>query len=98
MEQYRLYEALEIGSIPVVALEEGNAREYLPPEFFESPMMFVEDWKDAPRMMMELWNDPQALLKRQEELLQWYDRYMLGRVKAVEAVLDDHYQRAKSEE
>jgi hypothetical protein len=93
VEQYRLYEALETGSIPVIAHEGTYARSHLPPEFFDSPMLFVDDWKDAPKAMMTLWNNPQALLKRQEALLQWYDGYMRGRIQTLERVVDHHYQR-----
>ena len=93
VEQYRIYEALEVGSIPVIAMEGSYTRERLPKEFLTSPMMFVEDWKDAPQAMMALWRRPSDLLRRQEELIQWYDSYMSTRIEALERVIEDHFHR-----
>eukprot|EP00049_Salpingoeca_infusionum_P025808 m.21771 g.21771 ORF g.21771 m.21771 type:complete len:555 (+) comp8334_c0_seq1:179-1843(+) len=88
VEQYRIYEALESASIPVICHEGKYARDRLPPEIIESPILFVDDWKDAPKAIMELWNNPARLLKRQIELAEWYDKYMRGRVKDLEASLE----------
>lgn len=97
VEQYRIYEALESGSIPVIAHEGSYARERLPPEFFDSPILFVDDWKDAPKAMMDLWNAPGALLARQEALIVWYDTYMTQRIEDLERVIESHYADAQTD-
>lgn len=100
VEQYRIYEAIEVGSIPVICQDNGHAKERLPPEFHvrpapwpavdralpsrgdephrvscqESPILFVDDWKDAPAAMMAAAANPDALLRRQQELLTWWVR------------------------
>jgi len=94
VEQYRIYEALESGSIPVIAHEGQYARQRLPPAFFDSPILFVSDWKDAPKAMMNLWNNPAELLSRQESLIRWYDDYVTQRIVEMEAVIEVHYQKS----
>ncbi|EGD81293.1 hypothetical protein PTSG_11330 [Salpingoeca rosetta] len=87
IEQFRIYEAIEVGSIPVICMEGKYARERLPPEMFESPILLVDDWSEAPQAMMEVYSDPAALLARQMALAAWYDAYMRARIHDIEAVL-----------
>ena len=88
MEQYRIYEALECGSIPVIAREDGYSKERLPPEFHVSPaFLFVDDWTDAPAAMNAIVMEPHKLLERQAALAQWYFNYMRGRIMDIEDAL-----------
>ena len=52
------------------------AREHLPAEYFDSGMLFVQSWEDAPQAMMDLYADTAALNARQLQLMTWYKRYM----------------------
>jgi hypothetical protein len=88
VETFRLHEAIAAGSIPVIHLEGGEAREHLPREFFESPILFVEAWSDLPKLMVQLLADSSALQKRQSDLLTWYDAFMKRTVAGLESILE----------
>ena len=47
-EQFRIYEAIEAGAIPVLELNNGYLRKAMPPSYFESGILFVERFV-APR-------------------------------------------------
>eukprot|EP00730_Choanoeca_flexa_P005581 TRINITY_DN11979_c1_g8_i1.p1 TRINITY_DN11979_c1_g8~~TRINITY_DN11979_c1_g8_i1.p1 ORF type:complete len:529 (+),score=60.66 TRINITY_DN11979_c1_g8_i1:116-1702(+) len=93
VEQYRIYEAVESGSIPVLALEGGYTLSHLPPSYTDSGMVFVDDWKDAPHAMVTLLSNPSALLDRQRRLLAWYADYMHGRIAALETAIQSNIRR-----
>eukprot|EP00051_Salpingoeca_urceolata_P000682 m.35301 g.35301 ORF g.35301 m.35301 type:complete len:544 (-) comp10911_c0_seq2:62-1693(-) len=82
VEQFRIYEAIEAGSIPVVERDGQYAVEHLPPAYFSSPIVFVETWDDLPALLPTL--DPK---QRQIDLMQWYERYMADKVGELEALL-----------
>ena len=84
VEQFRIYEAIESGSIPVMELKDGYLAQHLPPEYINSPMLLVENWSDVLAEMLKLWNDPPALLKRQQALIAWYDGYMQDKLAELE--------------
>eukprot|EP00043_Microstomoeca_roanoka_P011304 m.106658 g.106658 ORF g.106658 m.106658 type:complete len:464 (+) comp15159_c1_seq1:209-1600(+) len=88
VEQFRIYEAIESGSIPVICYEQNYVREYLPPEMIHSPIVFVHTWEEAAEKMMSLYQNPAALLSRQIALVTWYDDYMRARVSDVESILE----------
>eukprot|EP00050_Salpingoeca_kvevrii_P009771 m.4693 g.4693 ORF g.4693 m.4693 type:complete len:561 (-) comp2445_c0_seq1:43-1725(-) len=87
IEQYRIYEAIESGSIPVMEREGTYAEERLPPEYFSSPMLFVDDWAQVPQVLSDLARDPLALLQRQVDMLAWYDHFMSAKVDELEDIL-----------
>ena len=69
-------QAIECGSIPVLARHGSLASKTLPPEFFDSPMVFVEDWTDdALVSLATLKRDTRAINQRQAALTLWYRRY-----------------------
>lgn len=70
-DQFRLYEAMESNTIPVLENKGGYLADKLPPEYLESPMLFVDEWADAPRAMAALAADPSALDERQRRLKAW---------------------------
>ena len=41
-EQFRIYEAIEAGAIPVLELNNGTLRRSMPPSYFDSGMLFVQ--------------------------------------------------------
>lgn len=88
MEQFRLYEAIEAGAIPVFENPDSYLNDKMPPEYLASPMVFVTAWDKASEVMLQLQNDPVALQARQTALIQWYDRYMRGFFNDLEAALE----------
>ena len=88
LDTFRIYEALESGAIPVIELNDGFAQKYLPPHYFDSPMLFVENWEDAPAAMMALVKDSTALLARQNATRTWYDDMMRTVVLGLEELLE----------
>ena len=79
METFRMWEALESGSIPVIQ------KPYLDPKCGRSlagfmitvqgmapPFVIVEDWKELPALMAEVLKNVSAYQERQDRLIQWY--------------------------
>jgi hypothetical protein len=94
IEQFRLYEAIESGSIPILAMEgdcpsgcPNYAAERLPPEYFASPMVIVQDWDEVVNKLHELQSNQTALLERQAALQRWYVDYMHTKIVEIEDVL-----------
>lgn len=88
IEQFRLYEALEAGAIPVVSIIPGYTRDHLPPEYFDSPMLFVNTWAEAVPEMIKLSADKAALAKRGKDMMEWYDNFMRDTVRGMEDLLE----------
>lgn len=87
VEQFRLYEAIEAGAIPVLE-DTAVARSTLPPEYFSSGMLFVTDWADAPEAMLASLADPAAVTARQTALVAWYERFMRDKLREIEVALE----------
>jgi hypothetical protein len=88
VEQFRLYEAMEAGAIPVMELRGEYLRTKLPPDYFESGIMFVDNWEMAPEAMVTLGADLAALDERQKKLRGWYATYMASKLREIEVVLE----------
>ena len=84
VEQFRIYEAIESGSIPVMDLKDGYLAQHLPTEYISSPMLLLESWDELVPKMLALWKDPAALRARQLKLLEWYRDYMHSKVAEIE--------------
>ena len=94
IEQFRFYEAIESGSIPIIAKEgycpggcPTYAEERLPPEYMTSPIIVVQNWEDVVDKMHELESNQTALLERQAALQRWYADYMHNKIFEMEEVL-----------
>lgn len=57
----------------------------LPPEYYESPMIFATE--DGPELVMELAKDMAALQERQQQILSWYRSYMASKTAELEQAL-----------
>jgi hypothetical protein len=88
VEQFRIYEAIEAGAIPVMDLQDGYLAQHLPPAYLESPMLLLNGWDTVVDEMVKLWKDPVALHKRQQRLLSWYEQYMRSKMIELEVVLE----------
>eukprot|EP00911_Craspedida_sp_UC1_P002860 UC1_evm1s2094 len=95
VEQFRIYEAIEAGAIPVLELNGDYLKDHLPPEYFESPILFLDKWEDLMPTLRDLMRDEKRLRQRQLDLLDWYDRYMRWQVRRMEEVLEAKTNRAR---
>ena len=68
-ETYRVYEALECESIPIVE----NAFKYYDRLYPENPFIKVDKWLDA-KLIIQKWNDEQ-ILKKRKECKSWWLNY-----------------------
>lgn len=135
IDQFRIYEALEAGAIPVMENKDGWVsaglirrgstsiavllRNFallvtcgccpvhlgvflphssylagkLPPEYLASPMLFVPTWDEAPTAMMQIVADPDALARRQRDMVAWYDAFMRDIVDSLERAADERAAR-----
>jgi hypothetical protein len=108
-ETFRLFEAAEAGSIPIVDYTgHGNAgdddggggrsgSECADPwrPFLDSgaPFIWVEDWTGLEALLERLRSDPEALARRQQDLSNWLKAFMRGAVGTVERAIASHKQR-----
>jgi hypothetical protein len=101
IEQFRMYEAIESGSIPIIAMEgdcpggcPNYAAERLPPEYLTSPMVVVQNWDDVVAKLHDLESNHTALLERQAALQRWYVDYMHNKIVEIEDVLIEKMHKA----
>jgi hypothetical protein len=80
-ECFRLYEAIEAGSIPIIVIDEAyhnhSCKDSLR-HLLESsaPIVVLPSWDELEGRLKELLSDTPALDRRQEALRQWYSRFM----------------------
>jgi hypothetical protein len=92
VEQFRIYEAIEAGAIPVMEMTEQIQQKF-PPEYFESGMLFVKSWEDAPKEMASLAEDKLAIAALQAKLLNWYKGFMSRKLVEIEESLEAQQPR-----
>ena len=91
IEQFRFYEAIESGSIPIMAMEghcpggcPNYAAERLPAEYLQYPVVVIQDWDTLIATMIELESNQTALLQRQLDLRKWYQTFMHNKITEME--------------
>lgn len=83
IECYRIYEACEAGSIPII--EDFNPIEptgacidpLAPFKKAKAPFIYITSWKDLPQLLEEISRDPQWIQRKQIELLEWNRKFKL---------------------
>lgn len=89
-ECFRLYEAVEAGSIPVISLDthykEHKCKDSLS-HWLDSPIIIVDSWNEVIATLQKLLEDPDALDMRQADLRAWYRQYMSMAVQNFETFL-----------
>jgi hypothetical protein len=73
LECYRLYEALECGSIPIV--EKRWTLDYFRELLGEHPVPTVRSWREASDLIRRLLRSPAQIDALQKRCLDWWDRY-----------------------
>jgi hypothetical protein len=100
-ECFRIYEAIEAGSIPIVIVGDGEydthpCRESMRPLLLmddhdndneDTPLVVLKDWNQLNDTLTRLLQDPMALNRRQAQLRRWYHDFMRRRVLQLEALL-----------
>jgi hypothetical protein len=74
--------------------DEGYLKDKLPASYLSSPMLIVKDWRDAVGTMKALAADKKQLDARQAALVAWYDAYMRGKMKQIEAIVRQKEDRS----
>ena len=97
-ECYRLWEALEAGSIPVVPLDQNYHQHpchesLLPLRQSAAPVIFVRGWSELPGLLKEFNDNPARADQMQKETLEWYERFMRDTAARFEATLDARMAR-----
>ena len=88
MDQFRIYEAIESGSIPVIALEGGLANKTLAPDTMTSPIVFIGAWDaNGFTQLAAMERDVAGLSVRRKELQKWYQRLLDSTLETLERTL-----------
>ena len=93
VECYRMYEACEAGSIPIVedwepaAGEKGCRGSLTPFKNSNAPFLYIKDWATLPGLIEEQMKDPGAIIQRQIKLLEWYSTFKMNYITDFENTL-----------
>lgn len=94
-ESFRIYEAIESGSIPVIAKDakynRRRCRDALAP-MKDAPFVYLSDWGQLEDRLRNLMNDLPALEERQKGLQTWYSNFMTSKVAQLERLLEPDHQ------
>ncbi len=89
-ECFRMYEAVEAGSIPVISIDkdyrEHRCKDSLS-HWMDSPIIIVESWDEVIPTLQRMLEHPEELDKRQADLRAWYEKYMRSAVENFESFL-----------
>ena len=89
-ECFRLYEAVEAGSIPVISLDKEYKQHACKDSLFhwmDSPIVIVKSWDELIPSLQTMLENPEELDKRQEDLRAWYNQHMCSVVQNFETFL-----------
>lgn len=103
-DTYRMYEAIESGSIPVLDVgptyrsDQSTHRSMCqgPLDSFiktKAPFIFLEGWQELPRRLNEELSNPEALRKRQADMLVWRKKYFSDIAKNIECRIFQHQKK-----
>lgn len=93
-ECYRMFEAVEAGSIPIFAKSYLNTARRCRgslDHWLSAPVVMLDSWDDLYDTVDRLMGDPQALDEMQVKLRLWYDDYMFGVVGRFEDYMINSY-------
>jgi len=96
-ECFRLYEAVEAGSIPVILKMDLNAgalrcRDALQ-HWHDAPIVILNSWSELFDTVTKLMEDPEALDEMQIKLRIWYDDHMNGIIREFEDFMIESYAK-----
>ena len=82
-ESYRIYEALQCGTIPIVE----SVYNYFDNIYPKNPFIKINKWKEA-KEIIDNWNDDQILNKR-KECINWWNQYLSDHKNFVQAKIKE---------
>jgi len=88
IECFRVYEALECGSIPIV--EKRITLDYYRDLLGPHPMPTVRSWREARVLMTNLLKHPASMDQLQRECIEWWNTYKVNYVAALGEFLHSH--------
>jgi len=89
-ECYRMYEACETGSIPIIEEWSAPANEQHCDGAFEpfyrsnAPFIYIKDWSKLGSLLKTWLEDPVALLQKQKDVMEWYFKFKLEIIQGYE--------------
>lgn len=92
-ETFRIFEACEAGSIPIVDFSSyANSCENPWSPFLKSqaPFIWLENWDDIVNVLLVLRSDPERVLAMQKEVITWYAKFMKSSMKTIEEAVRTH--------
>ncbi len=95
-DSFRIMEALENGSIPVV--HEFQGRDYFKYVYGDHPFVVAKSWRDAAKKMQEIMLDPSELKERQSHLKIWYSDFKSRLAQDAKAILEGRFGELQSEQ
>ena len=96
-EAYRIFEAAEAGSIPILVLDDSYKSHeckcsFKPLVDSGAPFVFLEHWGQLPSFLFEVQKDPLRIQRMQANVMHWYSRFMQKVASNFEAVLEARFQ------
>lgn len=96
-EAFRIFEACEAGSIPIVAMDRFYRRHeckaaYKPLIMQGAPFVFLESWEELPAFLAKMAKDPAKVQQMQIDTMEWYARFMRKVANNFETVLSLRFQ------
>lgn len=97
-EAYRIYEALEAGSIPIVALDQYYLSHECQHAFAPllqsgAPIVYLNSWTGLKPFLASVYNKPELLVKMQADAMAWYARWMKNKAMEFESVMEENFKR-----
>jgi len=101
-EAYRIYEALEAGSIPILALDEyylSHECQHAFAPLLESgaPMVYLNSWTGLRPFLNMVHNKPELLIKMQADAMAWYSKWMRMKAMEFEKVMEKRFTDRKTQ-
>ena len=95
-ETFRIFEAIEAGSIPIVVLDEFYQRHECSHSFKPfidsgAPLVYLNSWTDLFRFLAEVQNEPEKLVEMQANIMAWYSLYLHKVADTFEFALDKRF-------
>lgn len=96
-EAYRIYEAAEAGSIPILVLDSSYKSHECKCSFKPlidsgAPFVFLEHWGQLPSFLFAVQKDPLRIQRMQANVMNWYSKFMRRVALNFETILEARFQ------
>jgi len=95
-EAYRIYEACEAGSIPILTLGEPNylkhkcSDAYTPFIKAKAPFVFLNTWDELPKFLEKA--NSTFIKERQNQIRSWYEKFMTNNIEIFESTMMKNFR------